>query len=220
MGLVELGQFGQDYASQKESVTAGFGVNQTNDVGQIGALGQLGGRFSSILQGVVDVNDLAGSRARLAGLFAQMNAGGFSAEQLGGLTGAEFLSLITDLIGRIDNLSSSTGSTGSSGAGSATGGGTGGGTTTTTGGVTVPTKTLADVLDGVTAQTTALAAYHVKHLDIATAHLNEAKAQTVILSDIADSVRPLRDGITNIADKGLEAERLSLAAERGLGASF
>jgi hypothetical protein len=219
MGLVELGKFGQDYASQKDSVTTGFGVNKTNDLGQIGALGQLGGKFSSVLQGVVDTNDLSGTRSRLAGLFAQMNAGGISAEQLGGLTGSEFLDLITDIIGRIDNLSPNTG--GGSSTGGTGGDAMGGGTTTTSGGVPVATKTLADVLDGVTAQTTALGAYHVQHLNIATEHLNEAKMQTSILSEIAESVRPIRDGgIANIADKGLEAERLALAAERGLGASY
>jgi hypothetical protein len=38
---------------------------------------------------------------------------------------------------------------------------------------------------GVDAQTTALGLYHVKHLDIATAHLNEAVVQTAILTEIA-----------------------------------
>lgn len=215
MGLVELGKFGQDYQSQKQSVTAGFGVNQTGDVGQIGALGTLGGRFSSLLQGVVDTNDLAGSRSRLASLFAQMNAGGLSPDQLGGLSGSEFLDLITDLISRIDNLSGATGSTGSTGAGDTSTGGT-----VTSGGVIVPTKTLSDVLDGVHAQTAALGAYHVKHLDIATEHLSEAKMQTGILLSIAENTAPLREGITAIADKGLESERLALAAERGFGASY
>lgn len=215
MGLVELGKFGQDYASQKESVTAGFGVNKTGDLGQIGALGTLGGRFSSILQGVVDVNDLAGSRSRLAGLFAQMNAGGISPDQLGGLTGSEFLDLITNLISRIDNLTPSTG-----GGTAGTGTGTGGGTVTTSGGVTVPTKSLSDVLDGVTAQTVALGAYHVRHLDIATAHLDEARLQTGILMSIAKNTLPLVAGISAIADEGLEAERVALAAERGRGASY
>ena len=77
------------------------------------------------------------------------------------------------------------------------------------------------MLDGVTAQTTALAAYHVRHLDIATAHLNEAKTHTTILTDIAESVRPIRDGgIAALADRGIETTRTALAAERGLGASF
>jgi hypothetical protein len=207
--------FGSDFASQKQSVTAGFGVNQTSEAGQIAALANLGGRFSPVLQGIFDANDISGSRGRLASLFTRLQNGGVTNQELGGLTGTQFLDLITDIISRIDNLTPPAGSTGG---GTPVGGGT---SSITTGGVTVPAKTLSDVLDGVVAQTTALAAYHVQHLDLATAHLNEAKTQTVILSDIADSVRPLRDGgITSIADKGLEAERLSLAAERGIGASF
>ena len=222
MGLVELGQFGQDFASQKQSTESGFGVNKTDDLGQIGALGNLGGRFSSALAGVVDVNDLTGTRERLKGLFERMQTGGLSAADLGGLTGSEFLDLITNIIGRIDTLTPSTGG-GSTGTGSAgTGGaaGTGGGTVTS-GGVTVPTKTLADVLDGVVAQTTALGTYHTEHLSIATAHLNEARTQTAILLDIADNTRGFKSGsVVDLLDTGLEEQRNLEAAERGLGASY
>jgi hypothetical protein len=214
---VELGMFGQDFNSQKQSTTAGFGVNQTNDLGQIGALGSLGGKFSDALKGVVDVNDLAGTRDRLKALFTRMQNGGLSAAELGGLTGEEFLDLITDIIGRIDNLSPNTGS-GSSTGGAITGGGTTGGGPT---GPTIATKSLADVWDSMEAQTVAFGAYHTKHLDIATQHLDEAKVQTGLLTDIAKGVLALGDGgIATIADKGLEAERLALAAERGLGASY
>jgi hypothetical protein len=207
--------FGSDFASQKQSVTAGFGVNQTSEAGQIAALANLGGRFSPILQGIFDANDISGSRGRLASLFTRLQNGGVTNQELGGLTGTQFLDLITDIISRIDNLTPPAGSTGG---GTPVGGGT---SSITSGGVTVPAKTLSDVLDGVVAQTTALAAYHVQHLDLATAHLNEAKMQTTILAEIATNTRSLADGgITSIADKGLEAERLSLAAERGIGASF
>jgi hypothetical protein len=207
--------FGSDFASQKQSVTAGFGVNQTSEAGQIAALANLGGRFSPVLQGIFDANDISGSRGRLASLFTRLQNGGVTNQELGGLTGTQFLDLITDIISRIDNLTPPAGSTGG---GTPVGGGT---SSITTGGVTVPAKTLSDVLDGVVAQTTALAAYHVQHLDLATAHLNEAKMQTTILAEIATNTRGLADGgITSIADRGLEAERLSLAAERGIGASF
>jgi hypothetical protein len=222
MGLVELGQFGQDFSSQKQSTETGFGVNKTDDLGQIGALGALGGRFSSALAGVVDVNDLAGTRERLKGLFERMQTGGLSAADLGGLTGTQFLDLITDIIGRIDNLSTSTGGgstgTGSSGTGGAAGTGAG---TVTSGGTVVPTKTLADVLDGVVAQTTALGTYHTEHLSIATAHLNEARTQTAILLDIADNTRGFKSGsVVDLLDTGLEEQRNLEAAERGLGAAY
>ena len=222
MGLVELGQFGQDFSSQKQSTETGFGVNKTDDLGQIGALGNLGGRFSSALAGVVDVNDLAGTRERLKGLFERMQTGGLSAADLGGLTGTQFLDLITDIIGRIDNLSTSTGG-GSTGTGSAGTGGAAGSTggTVTSGGTTVPTKTLADVPDGVVAQTTAPATYHTAHLDIATAHLDEARTQTAILLDIADNTRGFKSGsVVDVLDVGLEQMRNLEAAERGLGASY
>ena len=67
-------------------------------------LGGLGGRFSEALRGVVDVNDLAGTRERLAKLFKKMQEQGLSAGELGGLTGSQFLDLITNIIGRIDDL--------------------------------------------------------------------------------------------------------------------
>lgn len=104
MGLVELGKFGGDFNSQLESVTKGFDVNQTGDLGQIQALGNLGGRFSSLFKDVIDVNDLAGTRKRLAALFARIQNGGLTADELGGLTGTQFLDLLTNIIGRIDQL--------------------------------------------------------------------------------------------------------------------
>lgn len=104
MGLVELGQFGSDFAGQLESVTKGFDINGASDADQIAALGGLGGRFSEALRGVVDVNDLAGTRERLAKLFKKMQEQGLSAGELGGLTGSQFLDLITNIIGRIDDL--------------------------------------------------------------------------------------------------------------------
>jgi hypothetical protein len=103
MGLVEMGQFGQDFGSQLEATTRGFDVNKTSDVGQIAALGSLGGKFSSVLDGVVNTNNLAETRVRLASIFKRFNEGGFTAQELGGLTGAEFLDLVTNLISRIDS---------------------------------------------------------------------------------------------------------------------
>jgi hypothetical protein len=215
---------GNDFASRLDILKSGFAVNNTSEIGQIGQLIGLGGSFSDTLKGVFDPTDLAGSRERLKGLFNDVAAGKLTEAQLGGLTGNQFLSLITDIIGRIDNLSPSTGS-GSTGTGAvgggAAGGGSAGGGTVTSGGTVVPTKTLADVLDGVTAQTTALGAYHVQHLNIATAHLNEARTQTTILMDIADNTRGFKSGsVVDLLDTGLEAQRSMEAAERGLGASY
>jgi hypothetical protein len=221
MGLVELGQFGQDYASQKQSTESGFSVNKTSDLGQIGELGALGGRFSSALAGVVDITNLADTRERLKGLFERMQTGGLSAADLGGLTGNEFLSFVTDIISRIDNLAPPPSSSSSGGASSGTAAGGAPSSIVTSGGAVVPIKTLADVLDGVVAQTTALGAYHVKHLSIATDHLAEAKAQTGILTEIATNTRSMANGgIEEMVDKALAAKQAIAALSGGVGPSF
>jgi hypothetical protein len=221
MGLVELGQFGQDYASQKQSTESGFGVNKTSDLGQIGELGALGGRFSSALAGVVDVTNLADTRDRLKGLFERMQTGGLSAEDLGGLTGSEFLAFVTDLISRIDTLAPSTGSGSGSSGGTGGTGSSGSGSTGSGSSSVVPTKSLADVLDGVAAQTTALGVYHTKHLSLATDHLAEAKMQTGILTEIATNTRSLIDGgLEDMIDEKLSAKQSLAALSGGVGPSF
>jgi hypothetical protein len=211
---------GQSFSDQLQFFRDSQRANGNDGVGGIQGLidflRNVGG--VSALNGIDVMSDPAGAANALRAIFTSLNnAEGIDPARIGRLTGTQFSSILLEII---DSLRSAGG--GSTGSSSTGGDGTGAtGPTITSGGVIVPTKTLSDVLDGVVAQTTALAAYHVKHLDLATAHLNEAKTQTVILSDIADSVRPLRDGgITSIADRGLEAERLSLAAERGIGASF
>jgi len=217
MSLVEPGLFGQDFRSQKQSTESGFGVNKTSDLGQIGELGALGGRFSSALAGVVDVTNLADTRERLKGLFERMQTGGLSSADLGGLTGTEFLDFITNLISRIDNLAPS-GSSAPAPGGTAVGGGS---SSIVSGGVVVPVKTLADVLDGVVAQTTALGTYHVKHLSIATDHLAEARSQTVILTEIATNTRSLIDGgLEDMIDEKLSAKQSLAALSGGVGPSF
>jgi len=163
MGMVELGKFGQDFQSQRQSTMAGFDVNATTDVGQIQALGQLGGRFASALSGIVDVNDLAGSRTRLAALFQRMNDGGLSSSELGGLTGTEFLDFLTDIIGRIDRLTPGTGTTSGTSSG-VTVGTVGGGT------VTVPAESIQSVIGAMNANLGSILTTHTTlHERVATA---------------------------------------------------
>jgi hypothetical protein len=202
-------QFFRD--SQRANGNEGVGGIQ----GLIDFLRNVGG--VSALNGIDVMSDPAGAANALRAIFTSLNnAEGIDPARIGRLTGSQFSSILLEIIDSLRGAGG--GSTGSSTGGDGT---VTTGPTITSGGVTVPTKTLSDVLDGVVAQTTALGAYHVKHLDIATAHLNEAKMQTTILAEIATNTRGLADGgITSIADKGLEAERLSLAAERGIGASF
>lgn len=108
IGLTEFGQFGTGFTDRIDSTTRGFDVNKVSAADQIAQLFGVGADFSPALRGVFDGNDLGGTRGRLAGLFAQLQAGTLDASQFGGLTGTQFLDLITDLIGRIDGLDGST----------------------------------------------------------------------------------------------------------------
>ena len=108
IGLTEFGQFGSGFTDKLDSTTRGFDINNVGAVDQIRQLFGVGAGFSPALQGVFDANDLGGTRGRLAGLFAQLQAGTLDASQFGGLTGTQFLDLITDLIGRIDGLPGNT----------------------------------------------------------------------------------------------------------------
>jgi hypothetical protein len=211
MGLVEIGQFGQDFQSQRQSTLSGFDVNQTTDVGQIGALGQLGGRFSSALQGIIDVNDLAGSRARLSALFARLNAGGVSAAELGGLTGTEFLDFITDVIGRIDRLNPTTGGT-TTGSG-VTVGTVGGGT------VTVPAESIQSVIGAMNANLGSILTTHTTlHERVATATETSA-ARLESIDAKMDRLIAVSAGVDR-TDEALEASRFALGVQQGRGASF
>lgn len=133
LGLTEFGQFGNDFASRLRSTEAGFAVNGTDAIGEISQLADVGGSFSRVLNGVFDANDITGSRARLQGLFTRLQNGELSAADFGGLTGNQFLNLLTDLIARIDDLSPN--------AGPSTGGG--GAPTGTVVGVSAPTGDLS-----------------------------------------------------------------------------
>jgi hypothetical protein len=211
MGLVEIGQFGQDFQSQRQSTLSGFDVNQTTDVGQIGALGQLGGRFSSALQGIIDVNDLAGSRARLSALFARLNAGGVSAAELGGLTGTEFLDFITDVIGRIDRLNPTTGGT-TTGSG-VTVGTVGGGT------VTVPAESIQSVIGAMNANLGSILTTHTTlHERVATATETSA-ARLESIDAKMDRLIAVSAGVDR-TDEALEASRFALGVQQGRGVSF
>lgn len=211
MGMVELGQFGQDFQSQRQSTMAGFDVNQTTDVGQIGALGQLGGRFSSALSGVVDVNDLAGSRSRLAALFQRMNEGGLSASELGGLTGTEFLDFLTDIIGRIDRLTPG-GTTGTTGSGVTVGTGTGGT-------VTVAADSIQSVIGAMNSN---LGAILTTHTDLHTRVATATEASAAWLQSIDGKMDRLINvsASVNGTDEALEDRRFALGIQQGRGPTF
>jgi uncharacterized protein YjbJ (UPF0337 family) len=211
MGMVELGKFGQDFQSQRQATMAGFDVNATTDVGQIQALGQLGGRFASALSGVVDVNDLAGSRSRLAALFQRMNDGGLSSSELGGLTGTEFLDFLTDIIGRIDRLTPG-GVTGTTGSGVTVGTGTGGT-------VTVPADSIQSVIGAMNSN---LGAILTTHTDLHTRVATATEASAAWLQSIDGKMDRLIavSASVNGTDEALEDRRFALGIQQGRGASF
>ena len=105
LNKTDFATFGKDFASQLRSTMSGFDINGTSEAGQVTGLGALGGKFSPLLQQIFNPNDLAGSRVRLQEAFGRLQSGDITAGELGGLTGNQFLELITDLISRIDGLS-------------------------------------------------------------------------------------------------------------------
>ncbi len=213
MSLVEIGKFGQDFSSQKEATLAGFGVNRTSELGQIGALGQLGASYSSALSGVVDTNDLAGTRDRLSAVFARLNAGGLSAQELGGLTGTQFLDFVTDLIGKIDAL----------------GGAVSSGTVPTLGSISIPDTsgistvgvTSASVQEVLQGQTVAITDILSAHTDL---HTRVASATEGTLTALLRVERLISKysagGGVDAIDQQLEETRYRLAVQRGAGASY
>lgn len=205
MGLVNMGSFGQDYAGQRDATLQGFDVNKVDALGQLTQLGALGGQFSSLLAGVVNAQDLAGTRTRLAALFDRMKAGGISATQLGGLTSSQFLQFITDLISRIDQIAPAGGTTDGLSAG-----------LISAGGLTMPAGTVADVQAAVTVSVSdLLTSANAFHDRIATA--TEASAQHLESID-GKMTELLVLSATSVSrmDAGLERLRRLADLERGV----
>lgn len=211
MGLVELGQFGNDYASQLQATRAGFDINQLDARGQLASLFRLGGNFAfNSLGNALDMNDLAGTRTRLAGLFERMNAGGLSAAELGGLTGSQFLDLISDLILRIDDLMKDAADAASGdtvdvpGVGAVSTGGAAG---------TVQEK----ITEQTTAVTDVLKAHTALHTRIAEATERTADGVERIEQLLIEASR---GGLSDAVDRELESSRRALAAQQGTAAAF
>jgi hypothetical protein len=221
MGLVELGQFGEDYNSQLESVTTGFDVNKTGGRQQIEELGNLGGKFSPALQGVIDPNDLEGSRKRLAALFKKIQSGGITAADLGGMTGTEFLNFVTMMIGRIDSVLGSGGAA-PAGSGGSSAGGAGdvvSGDTPGAGGVSMPVETVQAVIKAMNADVSNILTSHTAlHERIAAATESSALSLTSIDAKM-DTLIAVSGGVDRL-DRALEADRYALAVQQGVGASF
>lgn len=207
-----LGRFGTDYASQLQATRASFDVNQLDARGQLSALFGLAGNFNpQVLLGALNMSDLAGSRKRLADIFKRFNEGGFSASELGSLSGTQFLDLVTELIQRIDDLAKEAAPAPS------------GDTSADVAGVgSVPTGSTAQtVSEAVKEQTeavsTLLTEHTALHTRIAKATERTADAAEAILAAMREAVG---GGLSDNLDMDLEARRRAYAAQRGFQLSF
>jgi hypothetical protein len=105
MGLAEFGQFGSGFSDQLDATTRGFDVTQMSGTGQLSSLFGLANRFGvTALDNVFDPSNLASTRARLGELFQGLLDGTIEASAFGGLTGTQFLDLITDMLKRTDAI--------------------------------------------------------------------------------------------------------------------
>jgi hypothetical protein len=162
------------------------------------------GARSPGLKGLFDPTDLEGSFARLFALRTQLNnPGSLTYKDFGQLSGDEFKSVIEELLNGLKAIKDVGGGDGlGTGSGSGTTADVTGGSSTGTG------KTLADVVTTITAQTDALAEYHSAHLSIAKDHLEEARLQTDILTEIAkNTAATAAMGIDAAFGKQLAVER-------------
>lgn len=218
LGVTKIGKVGTNFADQlaffreSQDLNGETGPDKFQKLVEFlitkGGVGALAG---------VDFSDPAKAKSSLLSLFSSLNEGGVSASLLGKISGGTLKDIISEIIRGLGEGAPS-GSSAPAPGGTAVGGGS---SSIVTGGATVPVKTLSDVLDGVVAQTTALAAYHVKHLSIATDHLAEARSQTVILTEIASNTRSLIDGgLEDMIDEKLSAKQSLAALSGGVGPSF
>lgn len=162
----EFGTVGQDFGSQLDF----FRTRQRLE-GSAGTAGGMQGLFDflrnvggvSALSGI-DVND-PNARNQLLDLFTRLNNGGVGPAEIGRLTGSQFADLLEELIQSLgDGLSSggsTGGQTGTGPAGGETGGGTGSvGGDAGTNPVTIPSKTLDDVVSAIGAQMSDFGKWH------------------------------------------------------------
>ncbi len=214
LGLIEPGKFGTDFNSQLRAARAGFDVNNVGDLAQIGQIAGIGGRFSQGLRGVFDINDLAGSRQRFQDLFNRFSNGGVSAQELGDLTGNQFLDLVTDIIGRIDGLSAGGGGSGSTGIPPLTlPGGTGNPTGGGAGGVT---SGYADLIAALGEQTDTLAVLLTDSLGVQREIAHNTSSGWGVLEEIRGLRADIVGGrLVEGVDAALEARRRTTDLSRG-----
>jgi hypothetical protein len=212
LGLTEFGTVGSDFSSQLQFLQSGFSINGTDKAGQAKALADLGAKFSPVLQGIFDANDLSGSRSRLAGLFQRLNDGGVSANEIGGLTGMQFADLLRSLIGAIDDVGA-----GSSSAPPPLNTGTNSDTVYIPGAGNVSTGSADSLIASVTTLQTTLLAPLVT-IDANTLRTAVATEMTAAeVGAIRGWLEKMGGGtaITGVVDKALEQTRRNTAMDKG-----
>lgn len=197
---------GKGFDAQLSMLKTGFDINNTGALGQLAGLFGLGGTFSSTLRGVFNPKDLAGSRIKLTDLFNDMAAGKLTEAQLGGLSGTQFLGLITDLIARLDDAMGAP-----AGGGSEKVGGTGALVGEN------PMEELARTTTDVSVPLFETMAENSERIALATegtwAELEKANAKL-------DTLITVTDGRFQRLDAELAAARLSAALSAGVGPVF
>lgn len=208
--------FGNDLSALEDS----FSVNQTDTAGQVQQLGNLGGQYSKLFEGIVDMNDLGGTRTRLRQLFKDFQDGKISLRDMGGMSRSQFQSFLTMLIGRVDQAIGPTGSapdtTGGSGSTDVGGGGSnlvvGGGTSVTVDTVQSVIKAMDTNLANV------LTSHTVIHERIAVATESSA-ASLMSIDSKMDTLIAVTAG-PDRADAMIEEQRYLLKVQQGGGAAF
>ena len=201
---------GKGFDAQLDILKTGFGVNQTSALDQLAQLFGLGGSFSGTLRGVFNKDDLGGSRAKLQQLFNDLAAGKLTEAQLGGLSGTQFLSLITDLIGRIDDVLKDAPATTGGGDGAMDGPGA-------SGSLVTPIEELARTTADVTVPLLETMANNSERIAVATegsweelTRANKHLAQLIAVTD----------GRLSRLDADLAAARSAAALAAGVGPAF
>jgi len=207
--------FGNDLSAIEDS----FAVNQTDTIGQVKQLGDLGGQYSDLFKGMVDINDLSGTRTRLRQLFADFQAGKISLKDMGGMSRSQFQSFLTMLIGRVDQAIGSGATAPPTGSSSTD---VGGGTSSLVVGGGAPAVTAETVQTVIKAMNTNLAGILTTHTAIheRIAVATEGSYERLTSIDAKmDTLIAVSGGVDRL-DRALEADRYALAVQQGVGASF
>jgi hypothetical protein len=225
-GSVELGRVGQSFGEQldffreSQRLDGASGMTQIRDLltflRDVGGVGALRG---------LDFSDPAQLRNALAALRTSMNNGqGLDAASLGKLTGGQFMDLLVDLIGMIDDLKEDGGApAGGAGTSASGSGGETSGTVDVPGIGPVPAAAATIIPEAIAAQTTAIRELHAESMAAFTRIADATEATAFNTRETADNTREIADLIAAGALGGdsvdVQLEQARRRAERASGAA-